>query len=89
MFWKKDKPEVVFECDNWATRKYSPIRPAAEFVPEKFNNLPAILKKEEHVRDNMYSVKICPGLQDYIDTDMLFLLGAIWNLKLIATIIPI
>jgi len=65
-FLKKDKPEIIFECDNWVTRKYSPIRPAAEFIPEKFNKMPAVLKKEEHARDNMYSVKICPGLQDYI-----------------------
>ena len=65
-FFKKDSPELVFECDNWATRKYSPIRPASEFIPEKFSNLPSSLKKGAYQKENIYSVKICPGLQDYI-----------------------
>ena len=66
MFWKKNKPEIIFECNNWAIRKYAPIRPSSEFVPDKFKNLPTILKKEQYSRDNIYSIKICPGLQDYI-----------------------
>ena len=66
MFWKKNKPDVIFECSNWAIRKYAPIRPSSEFVPDKFKNLPTTLKKEEYPRDNIYSIKICPGLQDYI-----------------------
>ena len=66
MFKKKPEPTILFECDNWATRKYSPIRPAAEFVPEKFKNLPTVLHKGEFQKQNVYSVKICPGLQHYI-----------------------
>ena len=65
-FLKKKQPEIVFECDNWATRKYSPVRPSSEFVPEKFKNLPSTLKKQKFTRDNVYTIKICPGLQDYI-----------------------
>ena len=66
MFKKKPEPTILFECENWATRKYSPIRPAAEFIPEKFKNLPTVLHKGEFQKQNVYSVKICPGLQHYI-----------------------
>ena len=65
-FFKKDSPEVVFECENWATRTYSPIRPAKEFFPEKFNDLPTILEEGEYQKTNIYSIKICPGLRDYM-----------------------
>jgi hypothetical protein len=65
-FLKKKQPEIVFECDNWSTRKYSPIRPAAEFIPEKFKNLPSTITKGQYAVNNVYSVKLCPGLQDYI-----------------------
>jgi len=66
MFWKTKKPELIFECDNWAVRKYSPIRPASEFIPEKFKNLPSVIEKGTYQKDNIYSIKLCPGLQDYI-----------------------
>lgn len=66
MFWKKEKPELIFECENWAVRKYSPIRPASEFIPEKFKNLPTVVKKGRYQKENIYSIKLCPGLQDYI-----------------------
>ena len=65
-FFKKDSPEIVFECENWATRTYSPIRPAKEFFPEKFNDLPTIIEEGEYQKTNIYSIKICPGLRDYM-----------------------
>lgn len=65
-FFKKDEPEVMFESVNYAVRKYAPIRPAAEFVPEKFKKLPTKLKSGDHRIDDIFSIKVCPGLQDYM-----------------------
>ena len=65
-FFKKKSPEVVFECENWATRTYSPIRPAREFFPEKFKALPTTLTKGEYQKTNISTIRICPGLRDYM-----------------------
>ena len=65
-FFKKESPEVVFECENWATRVYSPIRPAREFFPEKFEELPTVVKKGEYQKLNRFSVKVCNGIRDYM-----------------------
>ena len=68
MWWNKKKeiPDIIFECNNWAIRKYAPIQPAYKFVPNKFKNLPTVIKKGEKPIDDIYSIKICPGLQNYM-----------------------
>ena len=60
------KPQIYFETNNYAVRKFAPIKPASEFVPEKFRNLPIKIKEGDHRIDDIFSVKICPGIQDYI-----------------------
>ena len=60
------KPQIYFETNNYAVRKFAPIKPASEFVPEKFRNLPTKIKEGDHRIDDIFSVKICPGIQDYI-----------------------
>lgn len=66
IFKKKNDVNVHFETNNWAVRKYSPIRPAKEFLPEKFKNLPPFLDKKEHMIDSIKTVKSCPGIKDYL-----------------------
>ena len=60
------KAQIYFETDNYAVRKYAPIRPASEYIPSKFKNLPTKIKDGDHRIDDIFSVKICPGIQDYI-----------------------
>ena len=59
------KHQVFFETDNWAIRKYSPIRPAREFVPNKFADMPAFVDKKEHMIDSIKTVRACPGISEY------------------------
>lgn len=65
-FFKKKEPSITFECTTWAVRKYAPIQPASRFVPEKFKNLPSILKKGEHPIDDIHTIKVCPSIKHYI-----------------------
>ena len=65
-FFKKKSPEVVFECENWATRVYSPIKPAREFFPEKFEELPTVYAEGEYQKTTGFSLKVCPGIRDYM-----------------------
>lgn len=60
------KPEINFETDNWAVRNFAPIRPSTEFLPEKFKNLPAFVRKERHMIDSVKTIKACPGIKDYL-----------------------
>ena len=59
------KHQVYFETDNWAVRKYSPIRPAREFIPEKFSSMPAFVDKQNHMIDSIKTVRACPGISEY------------------------
>lgn len=65
-FKKKDKPKLIAECDNWAVRKYAPIRPAREFDPPGWKGMDIFVKREEHLIDSVKTVKACPGISDYI-----------------------
>ena len=40
---KKEEPKVYFETENWAVRKYAPIRPASEFMPGPWKQMPLLL----------------------------------------------
>lgn len=62
----KKTPEINFECDNWAVRKYAPITPASNFLPTRFKNLPAFVDKQTHMIDSIKTVKACPGIKDYL-----------------------
>jgi hypothetical protein len=63
--FNKKKHQVYFETDNWAVRKYSPIRPAREFIPEKFSSMPAFVDKQNHMIDSIKTVRACPGISEY------------------------
>ena len=39
---KKDEPKVYFETENWAVRKYAPIKPASDFIPSQWKKLSLI-----------------------------------------------
>ena len=67
MIFKKQeqKPQVYFETDNWATRKYAPIQPARNFIPEKFSKMESFVDKQEKMIDSTKTVKTCPGISDY------------------------
>ena len=60
------KPILFFETENWAVRKYAPIRPAKEFLPEAWKNMPTYTKKATHLIDSDKSVKACPGIGDFM-----------------------
>ena len=60
------KPILFFETENWAVRKHAPIRPAKEFMPEAWKNMPTYTKKATHLIDSDKSVKACPGIGDFM-----------------------
>jgi len=62
----KKKTEINFETNNWAVRKYAPIRPAIEFLPKKFKEMPLFVDKQEHMIDSTKTIKACPGIKDYL-----------------------
>jgi hypothetical protein len=64
--FNKKHPVINFECDSWAVRKYAAVRPAREFVPEKFQNLPPFVDKKEHLLDSIKTVRACPGISEYM-----------------------
>jgi len=62
-----DKKYIVnFQCDDWSVRKYTPVRPASEFVPEKFKQIPAFVDKQHHMVDSVKTVRVCPGINQYM-----------------------
>ena len=63
--FNKKKHQVYFETDNWSARKYSPIRPARDFIPESFSKMPAFVNKQPHMIDSIKTVKACPGISEY------------------------
>ena len=63
--FNKKKYQVYFETDNWAARKYSPIRPAREFIPKKFSDMPSFVDRQEHLLDSTKTIKLCPGISEY------------------------
>jgi len=73
----KQEPVIFFETENWAVRKHAPILPAKEFLPQAWKDIPVFTKKETHKIDSDQTVRACPGIGDYMQMDMLFLLGAI------------
>ena len=59
------KPQIYFETDNWAIRKYAPIRPANEYIPKKFSSMAAFVDKRPHRIDSVKTVRACPGISEY------------------------
>tara|TARA_B100000035_G_scaffold78327_1_gene65430 strand:- start:2078 stop:2842 length:765 start_codon:yes stop_codon:yes gene_type:complete len=68
MFNKKQKAVVNFETENWAVRKYAPIKPASEFMPGPWKQMPTFTDKKQHKIDSDQTVKACPGIGDYMKT---------------------
>ncbi len=64
MFKKKEQPKVIFETEHWFVRKYAPIRPASEFIPDYWKNIPTYIEKKEHPIDGTKTVKACPAVAD-------------------------
>jgi len=62
--FKKKQPTVTFETEHWFVRKYAPVRPASEFIPEYWKNIPTFLDKKEHAIDSEKTVKSCPAITD-------------------------
>ena len=68
MFSKKEKAVVNFETENWAVRKYAPIKPASEFMPGTWKQMPTFTDKQKHKIDSDQTIKACPGIGDYMKT---------------------
>lgn len=62
--FKKPHPTITFETDHWFVRKYSPVRPASEFIPDYWKNMATFLDKKEHAIDSEKTVKSCPAIID-------------------------
>ena len=58
-------PEIHMSCDNWAVRKYAPIQPASNFLPERYKKMAGFVDKQPHLIDSVKTVKACPGIKDY------------------------
>ena len=65
---KKEEAHFYFETERWAVRKHAPIRPAKEFIPQSWANMPVHTKKAQHGIDSEKTVKACPGIGDYMAT---------------------
>ena len=65
---KKDEPKVYFETENWAVRKYAPIKPASDFIPSQWKKMPTFTKKETHKIDSEQTIRASPGIADYMKT---------------------
>lgn len=63
-FKKKKQPTVTFETEHWFVRKHAPIRPAGEFIPSYWKNIPTFLDRQEHYIDSEKTVKSCPAVVD-------------------------
>jgi len=63
--FNKKKYQVYFETDSWAARKYAPIQPAREYVPNKFASMPAFVDQQKHMIDSIKTVRACPGISEY------------------------
>ena len=68
--WKKesDEPKIYFETENWAVRKYAPIKPASEFLPSAWKKMPTFTDKQKHKIDSDQTIRACPGIGDYMKT---------------------
>tara|TARA_B110000503_G_scaffold86254_1_gene131347 strand:- start:1233 stop:1979 length:747 start_codon:yes stop_codon:yes gene_type:complete len=64
--FNKRKYIVNFQCDDWSIRKYVPVRPANEFIPDKFANIPVFADKQPHRIDSTKTVRVCPGINQYM-----------------------
>jgi|TARA_B110000503_G_scaffold56361_1_gene90351 hypothetical protein len=61
---KKQHPTVTFETEHWFVRKYAPVRPASEFIPAFWKEMPTFLDRQEHFIDSEKTVKSCPAVVD-------------------------
>ena len=80
-FKKKQKPVVNFETENWAVRKYAPIKPASEYLPSQWKKMPTFTNKQTHKIDSEQTVRACPGIGDYMKTG--FVIPAWCDMELI------
>lgn len=65
---KQETPVIEFSCKEWAIRKYAPILPAGQFLPEEYKNIPAgsICPFDPFHQASLLSVKLCPALNQYM-----------------------
>jgi hypothetical protein len=68
MFNKKQEPIIEFSCREWAIRKYAPVLPAVNFLPEEFKALPTgqLCPFDPYHQSDLISARICPALNQYM-----------------------
>jgi hypothetical protein len=64
-FKKKEQHQLYFTCDEWAIRKYAPIQPAKNFIPQALKDMDTFLVRKKHMLDSVKTVKACPGIIDF------------------------
>ena len=80
MFSKKEKAVVNFETENWAVRKYAPIKPASEFMPGPWKQMPTFTDKQKHkIACNYVASADC--WTPYVSYKSLPWLWSIWHLN--------
>lgn len=68
MFNKKEQPIIEFSCKEWAIRKYAPVMPASNFIPEEFKSLSAgqVCPFDPFHESSVLTAKMCPALNQYM-----------------------
>lgn len=69
-FKKKEQPTIEFSCKEWSIRKYAPILPASNFLPESYKNIPAgeVCPFDPFHNASLLTVRLCPALNQYMST---------------------
>lgn len=67
-FKKKEQPVIEFSCKEWAIRKYAPVLPANNFLPEAYKSIPAgeVCPFDPFHEASLLTVRLCPALNQYM-----------------------
>lgn len=82
-FKKKQEHQLYFTCDEWAIRKYAPIQPAKNFLPQALKDMETFLVRKKHLLDSQKTIKACPGIIDYCSAG--FVIPAWCDIEMIPT----
>jgi hypothetical protein len=66
-WFKKEEPIIEFSCREWAIRKYAPVLPAHNFMPDAYKDIPTgtICPFDPFHNASLLSIKLCPALNQY------------------------
>ena len=70
MFNKKEDPIIEFSCKEWPIRKYAPVLPAGNFLPEEYKNIHPgqVCPFDPFHEASLLSIRMCPALNQYMNS---------------------